>query len=53
MPTWAIKASMPKVRASSGTMGTMSFPMVGCLRSLARIRTKAMVVEMARPPEPA
>ena len=39
---------MPKVRASSGTMGTMRFPI-----SLSRIRsermfTKAMVVDTCR-----
>ena len=40
---------MPKVRASSGTMGTMSRPSPGSRSSLARMRTKTMVVDARRP----
>ena len=40
---------MPKVRASSGTMGTMRRPSPGSRSSLARTRTSTMVVEARRP----
>jgi hypothetical protein len=43
---------MPKVRASSGTMGTTSLPMAGSFTSFASRRTKAMVVETSRPSVP-
>ena len=44
---------MPKVRASSGTIGTMFRPMFLSLSSVVSMRTKAMVVEISRPSEPA
>jgi len=40
---------MPKVRLSSGTMGTTRLPMPLSRSSVFRMRTKAMVVEKARP----
>ena len=43
---------MPKVRASSGTMGTMCLPMFLSFSSTPRMRTKAMVVEISRSPVP-
>ena len=44
--------SMPKVRASSGTIGTTRWPMALSLASVDSNRTKAMVVEMLRSPLP-
>jgi len=43
---------MPKVRASSGTIGTMFLPMFLSLSSTPRMRTNAMVVEISRSPVP-
>ena len=39
---------MPKVRASSGTMGTMCLPTFLSLMSVVSMRTNAMVVEISR-----
>ena len=44
--------SMPKVRASSGTIGTTSFPISGSFSILRSMPTKAMVVETSRPSLP-
>ncbi|MNG05775.1 hypothetical protein D3C84_889850 [compost metagenome] len=52
MPSWRNIPSMPKVRASSGMIGTMRWPSSLSLTSCARMRTKAMVVEISRSPEP-
>ena len=52
MPIWRNSPSMPKVRASSGTIGTMFLPMFLSLSSTVRMRTKAMVVEISRSPVP-
>ena len=41
---------MPKVRASSATMGTTRGPMFLSRKSEVRIRTKAMVVDSSRSP---
>ena len=49
MPNWRNMPSMPKVRLSSGTIGTMRLPMFLSRRSVLRMRTKAMVVEISRP----
>src|SRR5713101_6433731 len=43
---------MPKVRASSGTMGTTNFPISGSRIILRNILTKTMVVETSRPSLP-
>ena len=43
---------MPKVRASSATMGTMRLPSVESLSNCARICTNAMVVDCSRVFEP-
>ena len=40
---------MPKVRLSSGTIGTMRWPISLSRSSVVRMRTKAMVVEISRP----
>ena len=39
---------MPKVRASSGTIGTMCLPIPLSLSSTMRMRTNAIVVEISR-----
>ena len=52
MPIWRNSPSMPKVRASSGTIGTMFLPMVLSLSSTVSRRTNAMVVEISRSPVP-
>src|SRR5207248_344236 len=53
MPSWRNMPSMPKVRASSGTIGTMRLPMSLSRISAVSARTNAMVVEISRPsPEP-
>src|SRR5713101_2431552 len=52
MPTWRKSDSMPKVRASSGTMGTTNFPISGSRIILRNILTKTMVVETSRPSLP-
>ena len=44
---------MPKVRDSSGTMGTTREPICLSRNRVLRIRTNAMVVEIARSPVPA
>ena len=45
--------SMPKVRPSSGTMGTINLPMLGSLsKARSMPPTKAVVVETARPFDP-
>ena len=49
MPSWRKSPSMPKVRDSSGTMGTMLRPMFLSLTSVVSMRTKAIVVEFSRP----
>src|ERR1700679_14593 len=41
--------SMPKVRASSGMMGTTCLPMFLSRINVVRMRTSAMVVEISRP----
>src|SRR6266581_1754108 len=43
---------MPKVRASSGTMGTMSLPISGSLSILRSMPTNAMVVDTSLPSLP-
>ncbi len=43
---------MPKVRASSGTIGTTLRPMFLSFSSTVRMRTNAMVVEISRSPVP-
>ena len=43
---------MPKVRASSGTIGTTSSPSSLSFSSLASIRTNTIVVEALRPSVP-
>ena len=53
MPTCFITDSKPKVRPSSGMMGTMSLPISGFFNMPFSMLTKPMVVEMARAPEPA
>src|SRR5260363_282848 len=40
---------MPKVRDSSGTIGTIRLPSVLSFMSCVRIRTKTIVVEISRP----
>ena len=43
---------MPNVRASSGTIGTISSPTSLSFRSFARIRTNTIVVDALRPSVP-
>ena len=43
---------MPKVRASSGTIGTTNLPMSGSRSSFDSSRTNTIVVEAARPSVP-
>ena len=52
MPAERNSPSMPKVRDSSGTIGTTFFPTFLSRSSVVRIRTKAMVVEISRSPVP-
>ena len=52
MPTARNSDSMPKVRASSGTMGTTSLPTSLSRSSFASIFTNTMVVETLRSPVP-
>ena len=40
---------MPKVRASSATIGTMRGPSVGSFSSCASMRTNAIVVDISLP----
>ena len=52
MPTVRNNDSMPNVRASSGTMGTMSLPISGSLSIFRSIPTNAIVVETSLPSLP-
>src|SRR5438270_2195481 len=53
MPSWRNMPSMPKVRASSGMIGTTCLPMSLSRTSAVSARTNAIVVEISRPsPEP-
>ncbi|MCG3144004.1 MAG: hypothetical protein HONDAALG_01391 [Gammaproteobacteria bacterium] len=52
MPSCRNMPSMPKVRASSGTMGTICLPMALSFTSIPSSRTNAIVVEISRPSEP-
>ncbi len=52
MPIWRNRPSMPNVRASSGTIGTMFLPMFLSLSRIVSMRTNAMVVEISRSPVP-
>ena len=52
MPIWRNMPSMPKVRASSGTIGTMFLPMFLSRTRLVRMRTNTIVVDAVRSPEP-
>ncbi len=52
MPTWRNSPSMPKVRASSATIGTIRSLIPLSRSRLIRMRTKAMVVETSRSPLP-
>ena len=51
MPTCRNKPSMPKVRASSGTIGTTRGPMASLRNNVDRIRTNTIVVENSRSPD--
>ena len=53
MPTCRIADSRPKVRPSSGTIGTISLPISGSFIRCRRMLTKPIVVETARPFDPA
>src|SRR6185295_5923473 len=48
MPSWRNIPSMPKVRDSSGTMGTMCLPIFLSRSKVCRICTNAIVVEISR-----
>ncbi len=50
MPSCRNIPSIPKVRASSGTIGTMYFPSSLSRANPASSRTKALVVETLRSP---
>ena len=52
MPSWRNIPSIPNVRDSSGTIGTMRSPIAGSRTSVLRMRTNAIVVEFARSPLP-
>ena len=52
MPYSRNNDSMPKVRASSGMMGTISLPSSGDFSSDLMTATKAEVVDASRPREP-
>ena len=52
MPSWRNIPSIPKVRASSGTIGTTCLPIFLSLARVESMRTKAMVVESSRLPLP-
>ena len=52
MPYWRNSDSMPKVRASSGMIGTTYLPMLWSFSSSVSTRTKAMVVETSLPCDP-
>ena len=49
MPSWRNMPSMPKVRASSGMIGTTRGPTFLSRTSCVRQRTNACVVEISRP----
>src|SRR5690606_4099381 len=49
MPYWRNMPSMPKVRLSSGTIGTMWRPICLSFRSVFMMRTTAIVVDSSRP----
>src|SRR3954452_23261643 len=49
MPNWRNMPSMPKVRLSSGTIGTTRLPICLSRSSVLRMRTNAIVVEISRP----
>ena len=49
MPATLNSASIPNVRASSGTMGTTYFPTSGSFNSLVNNLTIAVVVDSALP----
>jgi hypothetical protein len=52
MPSWRNMPSIPKVRASSGTIGTTNLPtFLSRIRAVSR-RTKAMVVDISFSPVP-
>ena len=53
MPTCLIADSSPNVRPSSGTIGTISFPIPGSFIRCRRMLTNPIVVETARPFDPA
>ncbi len=48
MPNWRNKVCMPKVRASSATIGTTRLPSASSFISWASSCTKAMVVDWLR-----
>ena len=52
MPTARNSDSMPNVRASSGTIGTISSPISLSRSSFDSIRTNTIVVEALRPSVP-
>ena len=52
MPAEVNSPSMPKVRASSGTIGTTRSPMSSSRSSWPSMRTVTMVVDASRSPEP-
>ena len=52
MPNWRNIPSMPKVRDSSGTIGTTCLPIFLSRRRVFRILTNAIVVEISRPSVP-
>src|SRR6476661_819808 len=52
MPSWRNRPSMPNVRDSSGTIGTIRLPSCLSRRSVDRMRTKLIVVETSRSPVP-
>ena len=49
MPYWRNMPSIPKVRNSSGTIGTMCLPRALSFISAPSTRTNAIVVEISRP----
>ena len=51
--TWRNRPSMPNVRDSSGTMGTMYLPICLSLSSFVSSETNAIVVDASRSPLPA
>ncbi|MNZ44220.1 hypothetical protein D3C78_618480 [compost metagenome] len=49
MPIWRNRLAMPKVRASSATIGTTRGPSSGALSQALSMRTAAMVVDISLP----